>query len=98
MALNLFLVETIAAVNTPQPKASNLLNLQVETHFRHEPFMYKRRMHRLEGNADYSLWYGSNEDFSCNLVVVEAKTTKILSSGKGQTLSYMGKRSPLIIN
>lgn len=90
--VNLLLTEICATVNDQRPSIAKPLHLQMESSFFWEPVDYKGKPHRLDGKPDYSLWYGFEEDTSCNLVIVETKTVESASTGQGQVLAYMGKK------
>lgn len=60
---------------------------------------YKRRKVELAGRPDYGIWYGHEEEFCLNALVVEAKNGDI-RAGTAQALGYMGEwltTSPLFI-
>ncbi|KAE8419510.1 hypothetical protein BDV36DRAFT_294104 [Aspergillus pseudocaelatus] len=44
----------------------------------------------ISGKADYSLWYTSHEDRAHQLIIVEAKKARHVTSGLPQLLGYMG--------
>lgn len=90
--VNLLLTEICATIDEHRAPGAKPLHLQMESSFFWEPINYKGKPHRLDGKPDYSLWYGFEEDTSCNLVIVETKTRHTVSTGQGQTLAYMGKR------
>lgn len=97
--INLLLIEVLSQMNQERPESAQVMNLQMENQrsFSYEPITYNGRTHRIEGRPDYSLWYGSTEETSCNLVILEAKAPDVASQGKGQTLAYMGKCLPLLL-
>lgn len=66
------------------------LNLNAEGLWRYGPAIYKGAKYDLVGRADYSLWYGNEEDVAVSVVIVETKGTLSVSTGVSQTFGYMG--------
>lgn len=95
--INLLLIEVLWQMNQERLESAQMMNLQMENQrsFTYEPIIYNGKPHRIEGRPDYSLWYGSIEETSCNLVIFETKAPDGATQGKAQTIAYMGKFIPL---
>lgn len=74
---------------TPLPEPAHLV-LRFETELKY-PVHYKREARMLNGIADYTLWYNTDESMGTNLVVVEAKRRRWTSQAAGQVVAYMGE-------
>ncbi|KAL1967033.1 hypothetical protein VTN77DRAFT_3557 [Rasamsonia byssochlamydoides] len=48
------------------------------------------QLHKLNGKADFTLWYGSFKELESHLVIVEAKAKGKASEGDQQCHAYMG--------
>ena len=66
------------------------LRLQHETWLELEATLNNEKV-RLNGKADYSLWYGSYGEIECNVAIVEAKKIGFNSVGVIQCQAYMCK-------
>ena len=76
---------------TPEPDPDPApLFLKFETKLSLE-ITFKKEKRLLQGKADYSLWYNTDEEMETNLLLVEAKRPSALSSADGQLIAYMGE-------
>ncbi|KAJ5959355.1 uncharacterized protein N7479_006505 [Penicillium vulpinum] len=65
------------------------LHLQFERSIK-RPWQTKDKRFLLSGVVDYSLWFGTPQDYETNLVMVQAKKAEFLKGGVLQCLAYMG--------
>ncbi|KAJ9485195.1 hypothetical protein VN97_g8167 [Penicillium thymicola] len=58
---------------------------------RETEFIWKsgNRQVKLSGTVDYSLWYGMSDDYSTNMVTIEARQPDLIKRGVFQCLAYM---------
>ncbi|KAJ5410480.1 uncharacterized protein N7487_004839 [Penicillium crustosum] len=70
------------------PASLKSIHLQFD---REIDFIWKSddRRVRLSGIVDYSLWYGMADDYSTNMVMVEARQPDLIKRGVLQCLAYM---------
>ena len=75
------------------------LRLQHETWLELEATLNNEKV-RLNGKADYSLWYGSYGEMECNVAIVEGKKIGLNSVGVIQCHAYMCKslKLPFILH
>jgi hypothetical protein len=65
------------------------LHLQFERSIK-TPWKVEGTEYLLSGVVDYSLWFGTPQNYETNLVMVEAKRVGALDSGMFQCLAFMG--------
>ncbi|KAJ5782164.1 hypothetical protein N7457_003938 [Penicillium paradoxum] len=85
--LNALLQEAFDIATTIHPHAAQPLNIQAEKGWKYGPVKWHRKKYYLSGRPGYGVWYGEDEDFSLNVVVIEAKREE---GGRAQALGYMG--------
>ncbi|KAJ5398940.1 hypothetical protein N7465_009429 [Penicillium sp. CMV-2018d] len=75
---------------TPVASPTSLKSVHLQFD-RETEFIWKsdNRRVRLSGIVDYSLWYGMSDDYSTNMVIVEAKQPELIKRGVFQCLAYM---------
>ncbi|KAJ5995350.1 hypothetical protein N7481_002327 [Penicillium waksmanii] len=86
--LDTLLLGVITAVKDMEIPGSRSLRVSTEQPMSFQPFRYMDEDYRLQGIADYALWYGRKRDIDTNLVVLEAKANSD-SAGIPQLLLYM---------
>lgn len=98
--INVIILTTLAKMKrefpakprTPVASPASLKSIHLQFN-RETEFIWQsdNRRVRLSGIVDYSLWYGMSDDYSTNMVMVEAKQPDLIKRGVLQCLAYMGK-------
>ncbi|CAI7596580.1 unnamed protein product [Penicillium discolor] len=96
--INVIILTTLAKMKrefpakprTPVASPASLKSIHLQFD-REIEFIWKsdNRQVRLSGLVDYSLWYGMSDDYSTNMVMVEARQPDLIKRGVLQCLAYM---------
>ncbi|CRL17880.1 unnamed protein product [Penicillium camemberti] len=96
--INVIILTTLAKMKrefpakprTPVASPASLKSIHLQFN-RETEFIWQsdNRRVRLSGIVDYSLWYGMSDDYSTNMVMVEAKQPDLIKRGVLQCLAYM---------
>ena len=87
--------ELVQSASSIRPTTSTVesapLLLQFETKLSFK-VTYKKEQRLLQGIADYSLWYDTDEPLAINLIIVEAKREGSIRQAESQVTAYMGEQ------
>lgn len=89
-SLNALIWAINSTVQEMNPEGSRSLYIKPEQSMTYYPYRYDGENYRLQGRADYALWYGRRRDIDTNLIIWEARG-KSGTNGECQLLLYMGK-------
>ncbi|KAJ5980491.1 Restriction endonuclease type I HsdR N-terminal [Penicillium waksmanii] len=87
-SLNALIWAINSTVQEMNPEGSRSLSIKLEQSMSYYPYRHDGENYRLQGRADYALWYGRRRDIDTNLIIWEAKG-KAETNGECQLLLYM---------